>query len=310
MPAKPWLRLHAFVQEGERMTESFDISSDSSDYQGYVIDAENAAEMARLMLQDRLLTKTMGGVLAEQSDLSHVYRVLDIGCGPGGWLLDVTTQYPHIHGVGIDISQLMIAYATSVVKSEKRANVQFRVMDITEPLNFPENTFDLVNGRLLTGVLTTARWPTLLQECLRITRPGGILRFTEAEWGFTNSAAFDTLQGKLGSLALYRAGHSFSPNARTVGTTNMLRLLLQQAGCQQINYHAHALDYSFGTEGYESNVHNMLVFHKLYQPFLVRMQVASQKELQRLYEQMEKEVQSKDFCAIDYFLTVWGRKSK
>lgn len=38
----------------------------------YVIDAENAAEMARLTRQDRLITKTMGGLFPERSDLSGV----------------------------------------------------------------------------------------------------------------------------------------------------------------------------------------------------------------------------------------------
>jgi ubiquinone/menaquinone biosynthesis C-methylase UbiE len=292
------------------MTERSEIPSDRHDYEGYVIDAENAAEMARLMLQDRLVTRAMGGVLAEQRDLSNVYRVLDIGCGPGGWLIDLTTQYPHIQGVGIDVSHLMIEYATSLVKLQGLANLQFQVIDATGPLYFPDSTFDLVNGRMLTGALTAQQWPTLLQECMRITRPGGILRFTEAEWGFTNSPAFDTLQGKIGSLALHRAGHSFSPNARTVGTANMLRWLLQNAGCQNLHYQAHAVDYSSGTEAHDSNIHNMLIFHKLYQPFLVRMQVTTQEELQRLYEQMEEEMQAEDFCAIDFFLTVWGYKGK
>src|SRR5579885_299033 len=100
----------------------------------YVIDAENAAEMARLMVQDRLVTTAMGGPFAEQHDLSSVHQVLDIGCGPGGWLLDVASHYPHIQGVGIDISQLMIAYATSLVHARSLPNVTFRVMDATGPL--------------------------------------------------------------------------------------------------------------------------------------------------------------------------------
>jgi len=51
------------------------------DTHGYVIDAENAAEMARLMLQDRLLTQSMGGLIPEPIDLSQAYQVLDIACG-------------------------------------------------------------------------------------------------------------------------------------------------------------------------------------------------------------------------------------
>jgi ubiquinone/menaquinone biosynthesis C-methylase UbiE len=290
------------------MNDISNTSLDASEHDGYVINAENAAEMARLMLQDRLLTKAMGGVLPERHDIALMNRVLDIACGPGGWLLDLVTQYPHIQGFGVDISHLMMEYASTLAISQQITNVQFQVMDITQLLQFPESSFDLINGRLMTGFLFTHQWPTLIQACKRILKPGGILRFTEAEWGYTNSLAFDTLQGKLGSIALHKAGHSFSPNGRTVGTTNVLRLLLRKAGFEDIQYKAHAIDYSTGTEYHDSNIQNMLVFHKLYQPFLAQMQVATMEELQRLYEQFEQEVQEEDFCAVDYFLTVWGTK--
>jgi len=52
------------------MTENPDSSSRAQEYEGYLLDAENAAEMARLMLQDHMLTKAMGGPLLEQTDLS------------------------------------------------------------------------------------------------------------------------------------------------------------------------------------------------------------------------------------------------
>ncbi|HZO74953.1 MAG TPA: class I SAM-dependent methyltransferase [Ktedonobacteraceae bacterium] len=273
----------------------------------YVIDAENAAEMARLMVQDRLLTEAMGGPFAEQEDLSSIHQVLDIGCGPGGWLLDVASHFPHIQGVGIDISQLMIAYAANLARARALLNVAFRVMDATGPLDFAAESFDLVNGRILSGFLSTSGWGTLLQECRRITRPGGILRLTEPEFGFTNSAALDALTG-LAAQALYRSGHSFSPHGRTFGTTPLLRLLLRQAGYSAIKQRASVVDYSAGTELHQSNVQNLLVVYQLLQPFLVQMQVASLPELQELYQQMEHEVQQADFCGIDYYLTVWGMK--
>jgi ubiquinone/menaquinone biosynthesis C-methylase UbiE len=278
-------------------------------HEGYVVDAENAAEMARLMLQDHLLTKAMGGPLAEQNDLAHIYRVLDIGCGPGGWLLDVVAQHPQIQAVGIDISQLMIAYANNLATSTGVPQVQFRVMDATRPLDFPDNTFDLVNGRILSGFLTTQQWPTLLKECARVTKPGGILRLTEAEWAFTNSPALDQYMG-WETQAAYRASHSFSPHGRTMGTTPVLRLLLRQAGYETIESRAYVVDYSAGAPYHESNVQNFLVFFKLFQPFLVQMQVATQAELDQCYDQMQEEMQGDDFCGIDYFLTVWGHKAR
>ena len=85
---------------------------------------------------------------------------------------------------------------------------------------------------------------------------------------------------------------------------------MRQAGYQNLQHRAHAVDYSAGAESHESNVQNFLVFYKLFQPFLAQMQVATAEELQRIYEQMEEEMQSEDFCAIDYYLTVWGRKSE
>jgi hypothetical protein len=42
----------------------------------------------------------------------------------------------------------------------------------------------------------------------------------------------------------------------------------------------------------------------------VQTQVATQEELENLYAQMEEETQAEDFCAIDYYHTVWGYKSE
>ena len=51
----------------------------------YFIDTESAAEMGRLLGQERLLTKEMGGLLPPNLDPARVHQVLDIACGPGGW---------------------------------------------------------------------------------------------------------------------------------------------------------------------------------------------------------------------------------
>jgi ubiquinone/menaquinone biosynthesis C-methylase UbiE len=147
------------------MADFADSSSDKQVHEGYLSDAENATEMARLMIQDHLLTQAMRELVPEAIDLSQVHRVLDIGCGPGGWLFDLVAQYPHIQGVGIDINHLMIDYATGQATSQDLSHVQFRVMDATQPLQFADNTFDMVNGRILMGFLTTEQWPFLLQEC-------------------------------------------------------------------------------------------------------------------------------------------------
>ncbi len=64
-------------------------------------------------------------------------------------------------------------------------------------------------------------WPHLLQECVRITRPGGSIRLTEAEYSLSNSPAFERI-GALCTQALKIAGQSFSPDGRHIGITPML----------------------------------------------------------------------------------------
>src|SRR5712692_6187491 len=135
----------------------------------YIIDAENAAEMARLMVQDRLLTKRMGGLFPERSDLFGIHDILDIACGPGGWVLDVARTYPTVQVVGVDISTIMVAYARALTATDQLTNARCRVMNVLKPLDFPDSSFDLVNARTISGFMPPAAWPALMQECLRIT---------------------------------------------------------------------------------------------------------------------------------------------
>src|SRR5579859_8069905 len=114
----------------------------------YVIDPESAAEMVRLLQQDQLMTTGMGGIFPE-IELDGVQQVLDLACGPGGWALDVAYNYSDMEVVGVDISERMIAYATVQAQVQQRNNVSFRVMDILQPLDFPDASFDLVNARFI-----------------------------------------------------------------------------------------------------------------------------------------------------------------
>ena len=278
--------------------------SNSAEENTYFIDAENAAEMARLTSQDRLLTKTMGGLFQPEIDLSHVHDILDIACGPGGWVLDVATAYPEKQVTGIDISRLMIEYAKAQAREKSLVNVHFQVMDALKPLDFPDNSFDLVNARFITGFMSKAAWPMLIQEGQRILRPGGVIRLTECESPLTNSAASEKMYEML-AQALVEMNQSFSPDGRSVGITPMLGRLLRNAGFTDIGKAAHMLDYSFGTEAHRGCYQDLMVFLKLLQPFFVKVGITTQGEAASLYEQTMREMQSEDFCGVFFFLTEW-----
>jgi len=112
----------------------------------YFMDHESGAEMARLIEQDRLFNKGMGGLLPERTgDFSDLHQVLDIACGPGGWALELAFEHPEIEVVGIDISQQMIDYARAQAQVRHLENVQFLIMDALQPLDLPSDAFDIVN---------------------------------------------------------------------------------------------------------------------------------------------------------------------
>jgi ubiquinone/menaquinone biosynthesis C-methylase UbiE len=272
----------------------------------YFNDPESGAEMARLTDQDRLLTKGMGGLFPEQSDLSPIHRILDIGCGPGGWALDVAYAYPEKEVVGFDISQQMIDYAQARARVQGLDNASFRVMDATKPLNFPDEYFDLVNARTI-GFFPTTVWPNLMRECMRILRSEGIIRLTESEWGFTNGPATEKLQGMF-YRALKAGGRSFTFDGRRHGITTMLAGFLRDAGFIDIQQKAHVIDFSTGTEAHAGFYKDWQVVYKLSQPFFINMGVTTQEEVEPAYEQMLVEMMQDDFRGIMYLLTAWGTK--
>src|SRR5690242_226555 len=104
----------------------------------FVQDRKNKKELTRLQVQDQMVTEMMGGVLSEQPDPAVFRRVFDIGCGTGGWLIQVAQTYPEMSLVGIDISERMIEYACSQAKAQKVDDrVSFHVMDALRTLDFP-----------------------------------------------------------------------------------------------------------------------------------------------------------------------------
>jgi ubiquinone/menaquinone biosynthesis C-methylase UbiE len=274
----------------------------------YLIDTESGAEMARLLNQDRLLTKGMGGLLAERdNDFSGFRRVLDVACGPGGWAQEVARAHPSIEVVGIDISQTMIDYARAQTQAQGLTNASFIVMDALKPLDFPDNSFDLVNLRYLTGFVPTSSWLPLIQEMYRVARVRGIIRLTDSECGISNKPALAKLTGML-VCALHLSGHCFSPDERVIGNIVMLGHFLRKVGCRNVQYMAHAIEFSAGTEAHSGIYEDWKVICKLIQSSFIDAGITTRQEMEQLYEQLLTEMMLDDFCAVYDLVTAWGEK--
>jgi SAM-dependent methyltransferase len=285
------------------------MTTSSSDDNTYLLDPESPTELARLINQDQIMTRAMGGPLAEQSadTLLPIRHILDLGCGPGGWVLDTAFAYPDIEVCGVDISKIMVDYANARARSQGVSNASFGVMDITKPLDFADASFDLVNARALFAVLRREAWRPFIAECTRILRPGSVLRLTEpVDFGVTTSPAFEQMQA-LWFKVYTRGGYGFSPDGRGFGLAPVLPGLLRQGGYHSVQYAAHALEFSAGTPGWANFYRNMEVACQLGQAVAVKMGVAAE-EWERVYQQMLIEMNAEDFCGIWHFTTFWGTK--
>jgi SAM-dependent methyltransferase len=276
----------------------------------YLFDSESPTELARLINQDALTTRAMGGPFAGLVDeeIAGLRRVLDLACGPGGWVLDVAFAFPDIEVAGIDISRAMVNYANARALSQGLSNASFGIMDITQPLDFTTGSFDLVNVRFVGGVLLRTAWAPFINECTRLLRHGGILRLTEViDWGTSTSPAFEQMAALLNQAA-WKLGYGFSPDGRTVGTTLMIPHLLRTAGYQHIQSRAYALEQSVDSPTWADSYRNYEVAYSLLQPFLIKAGVITQEEVKRVYEQMLIEMHYEDFCAMWHFMSTWGTK--
>src|SRR5437762_12869890 len=232
-----------------------------------VQDRSNEEEMARLETQDKLLTTGMGGVLPELPDPTILRHILDVGCGTGGWLREAAVTCPTIEKlVGADISDKMMQYARAQAQSvglDRR--VQFQTMDALRILEFPPESFDLINQRLGGSWLRTWDWTKLLLEYQRVTRPGGIIRITEAN-GFIegNSPALMKLS-KITLEVFYHSGRLFT--ASNDGITGQLARLMTQHGIQNIQTQAHDLVYRAGTVEAQYFYEDVTRFYHISLPF-------------------------------------------
>ena len=273
----------------------------------YVINPEDPSETMRLHLLDDLMTREMGSLFPQDFAPPAGHLVLDLACGPGGWVLTCAKDHPELEIIGVDISQKMIRYAQAQAGLRALSNANFQEMNILEPLAFPDAAFAFVNARLISGLVSKEAWPRLLQECMRVLEPGGILRLTDGEFPCTTSPAHEQL-ATLGARAFWVSGRSFSEDGRRIDLVVMLAQLLREAGFYRVQHQAYAMECSYGTDAYDPWIHNALIGYPLFLPFLLKEGVTTQQEFEQLYQQMTDEMQSPAFRGVHFFLSAWGSK--
>jgi ubiquinone/menaquinone biosynthesis C-methylase UbiE len=252
-----------------------------------------------------MFTMTMGGVLPEQSNLTSFERVLDVGCGTGGWLIELAKTIPSSTTlIGVDVSLTFIEYARAQAEAAGVSDrVKFHAMDALRMLEFPNASFDLINHRSAASWLRTWDWPKLLQEYQRVARPGAVVRITEPEWVIkSNSPAYARIQ-EMSVQAFHGAGHLFTPTNE--GVTGELVRLLRQHGLQQVQTRVSTQEYRANTPDGQRFAQSIQLTYRNALPFL-RKWMHVPENYEEIYQQMLSEMQQPDFVATGSLLTAWG----
>ncbi len=272
----------------------------------FVQDRSNEEELIRVSIQDRMITSGMGGVLPEQSDPASLQRMLDIGCGTGDWLIEVSETYPTIKLlVGVDVSSPMVRYALAQAEAQQVSDrVHFQTMDALQMLEFPADFFDLVNLRFGVSFMRTWDWPKLIHEFQRVTIPGGVIRITEYDQIVASSPALTKILEFLWN-AFYQAGHTYTQGMAIAGESARL---LRQYGLQQVQMCAHSLEFRAGSVEWQSFYDDMRHLMRTAQPFIRKWAHEVPDDFEAVCQQALSDMQQPDFVATWTLLTAWGIK--
>ncbi|CAG8473736.1 2940_t:CDS:2 [Ambispora gerdemannii] len=123
-----------------------------------------------------------GNFLAPVRELmTRGIMVLDIGCGDANWIFDMAKDYPNSQFIGVD-TQSDLTWKTNLT------NVYFNEFDILKHgLPYKDGCFDYVHGRFLGTLFTEREYrKKVIEESIRVTKPGGTIELLESDFRWTN----------------------------------------------------------------------------------------------------------------------------
>ncbi|CEJ00723.1 hypothetical protein RMCBS344292_14772 [Rhizopus microsporus] len=107
--------------------------------------------------------------VTEMLDFNRGIDILDVGCGPGAWIIDMINDYPNCRYQGCDMVDV-------INRKTMPEQLRFCTGNVVEGLPYADNTFDFVHMRLFVLALRSDEWPKAIKEILRVTKPGGIVQ--------------------------------------------------------------------------------------------------------------------------------------
>jgi ubiquinone/menaquinone biosynthesis C-methylase UbiE len=99
-------------------------------------------------------------------------RILDVACGTGRTLKQLSTAHPTQHYYGIDMSPYYLKSARRLLRDRERMSL---VAENGESMPYRDGYFDVVTSTYLFHELPRRNRRNVMKEMLRVLRPGGLL---------------------------------------------------------------------------------------------------------------------------------------
>ena len=236
-------------------------------------------------------------VMLDRIDVKVGWSCLDIGCGPRG-ITELLSKRVGASGrvVGLDRD----AQFLEVARAGAPKNVEFRQGDAYGS-DLPAGSFDLVHMRF---VASTAGDPErLLQEAIRLARPGGIVALQEPDGSTLNCypphPAWDRLKAALLG--------AFSGVGADLQLARRLYTIVRQSGLEDVQYRP----FLIGVRSVDPMVDYLPSTVESLRGTVVKLGLLSESEFPNVLAGCRSHLRKPDTSFTMYTVAqVWGRKGE
>jgi ubiquinone/menaquinone biosynthesis C-methylase UbiE len=229
--------------------------------------------------------------------------VLDVACGTGRWAREMARALPGgwVAGFDADGQQLDRAVDEGAWRGDDLLppNCQLIQGDALARFPYADSCFDCVHGRFFSAFVPSTRWPQVIGEMVRVTRPGGWVELVDAAHLTSAVPAYGFLLECLRRL-YDRDGLTLEPGPG-------LERLLREAGLQHLHRRSVTIEAAADREGLGRSLLQDLVTGMVTAwPTYVQAGIASEGQARGAVDQARRVATS---ATIQIMLTAaWGQR--